>query len=80
MSSKRDIEKLVSQLDMKNGQKREVVQYGKGMLDGKHLAYVAVARKLLAQGNSTNEVRRFLSDMMDSAELRAIMKDAQGEL
>lgn len=78
MRTDRDVEKLVSRMDMKNGAKRVVVQYGKGLLAGTHIAYVSVARKMLHQGKSVAEVKRFLADLTDAAELASIMKDAQG--
>ena len=79
MSTDRDIEKILSGMDLKKGTKRVVVEYGRGMKDGMHLAYTAVARKLLSQGGSAQEVRRFLADMTDAAELKAILMEAQGE-
>lgn len=79
MSSERDIEKMISGMDLKKGPKREVIQYGRGMQDGMHMAFVSVARKLLSQGSSTHEVRRFLADMTDAAELKTILKEAKGE-
>ena len=78
MKTERDIEKLVSRMDMKRGPKRMVIQYGKGMLAGMHIAYVSVARKMLSQGRSAAEVRRFLKDMTDISERTTIMKDAKG--
>ena len=79
MKTDRDIEKLVSRMGMKNGPKRAVVQYGRGMLSGMHLAYVSVARKMLRQGQSPAEVRRFLAEMTDAEERESILKDAQGQ-
>ena len=79
MGSDRDIERMVSGMELKRGPKREVLQYARGMKDGMHLAYVSVARKLLGEGHTAQEVRRFLADMTDTAELRAILKEAQGE-
>lgn len=78
MRTDRDIEKLVSKMDIKKGPKQVVVQYGKGLLAGMHIAYVSVARKMLHQGKSVAEVKRFLAEMTDAAELASIMKDAQG--
>lgn len=79
MSSERDIEKMISGMDLKKGPKREVIQYGRGMQDGMHMAFVSVARKLLSQGSSTQEVRRFLADMTDAAEFKTILKEAKGK-
>ena len=78
MRTNRDMEKLVAGLDIKKGPKRVVAQYGKGMLEGMHLAYVSVARKLLSQGESEAGVRRFLAGLADREELNAILADAVG--
>ena len=79
MKTDREIEKIVAGLDMKKGPKEVVVQYGRGMLDGMHIAYVSVARKMLSQGQSVSEVRQFLSDLTDREALNAILKEAQGK-
>ena len=78
MRTVRDVEKMVSRMDIKKGQKRVVIQYGRGMLTGMHIAYVSVARKMLRQGKSAAEVRRFLAGITDAAERAAILKDAKG--
>ena len=78
MKNGRDVEALVSQMDLKSGSKRAVVQYGRGMLDGMHMAYVSVARKMLLQGRSEQEVRRFLAGLADTGELRTIIAEAKG--
>ena len=78
MKTERDIEKMVSRMNIKRGPKRAVVQYGRGMLAGMHIAYVSVARKMLSQGRSAAEVKRFLRDMTDAPERSSILKDAKG--
>lgn len=81
MKSNRETEKidqLMAGLDMKNGTKKVVEQYGRGMLAGMHLAYVSVARKLLSQGESEAGVRRILAGLADREELDAILADALG--
>ena len=79
MKTKRDIEKMVAGMELNKGSKKVVIQYGKGMLDGMHMAYVSVARKMLSEGSSVQDVRRFLADMTDTEELKSILADAQGE-
>ena len=78
MRTVRDVEKMVSRMSIKKGQKRVVVQYGRGMLTGMHIAYVCVARKMLRQGRSSAEVKRFFREMTDASERTAILKDAKG--
>ena len=78
MRTDRDVEKMVSRMNIRRGAKRAVVQYGKGMLAGMHIAYVSVARKMLRQGRSAAEVRRFLANMTDGPERSSILKDAKG--
>ncbi len=78
MRTVRDVEKMVSRMSIKKGQKRVVVQYGRGMLTGMHIAYVSVARKMLRQGKSAAEIRRFLAGITDASERTAILKDAKG--
>ena len=78
MRTDRDVERMVSRMNIRKSAKRAVVQYGKGMLAGMHIAYVSVARKMLKQGRSAAEVRRFLANMTDASERSAILKDAKG--
>ena len=79
MKTERDIMNMVSQMDLKKGPRKAVVEYGRGMLQGMHMAYVSVARKMLGEGRSAQDVRRFLADMTDAEELASILADAQGE-
>ena len=78
MKSDRDIEKMVSRMGIKREPKRVVVQYAKGMMAGMHMAYVSVARKMLREGSSVAEVKRFLAEMTDTEERESILSDAQG--
>ncbi len=78
MKSNREMDKVVAGLDIKKGPKRVVAQYAKGMLEGMHLAYVSVARRMLCQGESEAAVRRFLAGLADREELNAILADAKG--
>ena len=78
MKTDRDVEKMVSRMNIKRGPKRAVVQYGRGMLSGMHIAYVSVARKMLRQGKSAAEVKRFLREVTDASERSAILRDAKG--
>lgn len=79
MGSDRDIEKMISGMELKKGAKREVLQYARGMKDGMHMAYVSVARRLLAEGGTPQEVKRFFADMTGASEIKAILKEAQSE-
>ena len=78
MKTDRDIEKMVSRMGMKREPKRVVVQYAKGMATGMHMAYVSVARKMLRDGSSVTEVKRFLAEMTDAGERESILNDALG--
>lgn len=79
MRNDRDVEKMVSQMDLKHGSRQAVVQYGRGLLEGMRIAYVTVARKMLSQGRSEQEIRELLSGVTDAAELKQILKEARGE-
>lgn len=79
MKNDRDVEKLVSQMGLKHGSRQAVLQYGRGMLDGMHMAYVSVARKMYSLGRSEREIRQLLSDVTDVSELREILAEAKGE-
>ena len=79
MGSDRDIDKMVSGMELKKGAKREVLQYARGMKDGMHMAYVSVARRLLSEGQTPQEVKSFFADMTDAAERKEILKEAQSE-
>ena len=76
MKTNREMQKMVADLDIKNGPKRVVAQYAQGMLAGMHLAYVSVARKLLSEGGTVREVRQFLADMVDTSDLKVILQDS----
>lgn len=76
MKNERDVEKLVAQMGLKKGPRREVVQYGKGLLAGMHMAYCSVAQKMLAEGQGKTAVRRMLSGLVDKAELESILEEA----
>ena len=78
MRNDRDVEKMVSQMGLKHGSRQAVVQYGRGMLAGMHIAYVSVARKMLSMGRSEKEIRLLLSDVTDVDELREILSEAKG--
>lgn len=79
MRNDRDVEKLVSQMGLRSGSRQAVIQYGRGMLSGMHMAYVSVARKMYSLGKGDREIRQLLSDLTDVAELRDILTEAKGE-
>ncbi len=79
MRNDRDVEKFVAQLGLKHGSRQAVVQYGRGLLDGMHMAYVTVARKLYSLGKNDQEIRQVLSDVTDVKELKDILAEARGE-
>ena len=68
---------IIGQMDLDRGQKQQLAQYSQGLTDGIHMACVAVARRLLAQGQQPQDIRRFLEGLAPAAELRAILKEAQ---
>lgn len=78
MKTDRDVEKLVAEMDLKRGPKKAVVQYGKGMLEGMRMAYLAVAKRMLAAGQTEAEVRRLLAPLVDKKELDALLEEAAG--
>ena len=78
MKTDRDVEKLVAEMDMKKGPKKAVVQYGKGMLAGMRMAYLAVTKRMLAEGHTEAEVRRLLAPLVEKKELDALLEEAVG--
>ena len=76
MKNDRDVEKMVSQMGLKRAPKQAVIQYGKGMLQGMHMAYLAVARKMLGEGGNEEAVRQLLKGLVDEKELAALLKEA----
>ena len=77
MKSDRDIEKMVAQMGLKRSTKKAVVQYTKGMQDGMRLAYVAVARRMLAGGQSLQAVQDFFGGLVKKNDLRDILEEAR---
>ena len=75
MKNDRDVEKMVAQMGLKRGSRREVVQYGKGLLAGMHMAYRAVAQKLFAEGRGEDAIRDLLSGLVEEQELRALLEE-----
>lgn len=76
MKNDRDVEKMVEKMGLKRGPRRVVVQYGRGLLAGMHMAYCAVARTMLAEGRDEAEVRRLLGGLLEKDELKKIMDEA----
>lgn len=77
MKNERDVEKMVAQMGLKKSARREVIQYGKGLLDGMHMAYCSVARKMLAEGQGEAAVRRMLGGLVEKAELASILEETE---
>lgn len=75
--SERELERLVSQTGLKGSAREQAAQYGRGMLEGMHIAYLAVAMRLLRAGNSRGEIESFFSDLLDSRELARLMEEAE---
>lgn len=76
MKSDRDIDKMVSRMGFRRGAKQEVVQYAKGMQDGMRMAYLAVIRRLLAEGTGEEEIRRLMWPLMDRGDLKKLLAEA----
>ena len=68
---------IIGQMDLDRGQKQQLAQYSQGLTDGIHMALVAVAQRLLAQGQDPQDIRRFLEGLAPVAELRTIIQEAQ---
>lgn len=75
MRNDRDVEKMVAQMGLKKGPRREVIQYGKGLLAGTHMAYRSVAQKMLAEGQSEAAVRRLLGGLVEKSEIEEILEE-----
>ena len=76
MKTDRDVEKMVARMGLKHGSRPQVVQYGKGMLEGMRLAYRAVAQKMLLEGYDTAAVRKLLENLVAREELDALLEEA----
>ncbi len=73
MKNDRDVEKMVAQMGLKKGARREVIQYGKGLLAGMHMAYRSVAQKMIAEGQEAAAVRCLLGGLVEKTELEEIL-------
>jgi len=75
--SEKELDKLLSQTELKGSAKEMARQYGRGVYEGMHIAYLAVAERLLRAGNTRGEIEDFFSDMLDKAELEELLREAE---
>ena len=75
--SERELDKLVSQTGLKGSAQEMARQYGRGMLEGMNIAYLAVAERLLRAGNSREEIEVFFEDMLDSGQIEDLLWQAE---
>lgn len=75
MRNDRDVEKMVAQMGLKKGPRREVIQYGKGLLAGTHMAYRSVAQRMYAEGQGAAAIRRLLGGLVEKNELEEILEE-----
>ena len=77
MKNDRDVEKMVSRMGLKQGPRKAVVQYGKGMLEGMHMAYRSVAKRMRSDGQDEAAIAHLLGPLVDEEELEKILEEAQ---
>ena len=75
--SERELDKLVSRTGLKGSAREMARQYGRGMLEGMHIAYLAVAERLLRAGNTKDEVSAFFDDMLNGEQVEALLREAE---
>jgi len=73
----KELERLVSGTGLKGSARDMAAQYGRGMLDGMHIAYRAVAERLLRAGNTREEIVSFFSDLLEKNDIERILEEAQ---
>ena len=77
--NEREVNKLVMRTGLKGSAKGMAAQYGKGLLDGMHIAYLAVVSRLLRAGNTRDEITSFMSDMLERSEISELLDEAMEE-
>ena len=65
---------------LKGSAREMAAQYGRGMLEGMHIAYLAVTERLLRAGNTREEIVDFLDDLMDTRQIDALLAEAAARL
>ena len=75
--SERELDKLVSQTGLKGSARDMAAQYGRGVLEGMHIAYLAVAERLLRAGNTREEIVSFFTDMLGEDEIALLLDEAE---
>ena len=73
----REVDRLVARTGLSGSAREMARQYGRGMLDGMRIAYLAVAERLVRAGNSREEIASFLGDMLDGRELESLLDEAE---
>ena len=76
MNNNRELEKKASKMGVKRAPRKAVVQYARGFEEGMHIAYRAVAKKMLNAGQSEEAVRQFLTGLVTAGDLKNVMEEA----
>ncbi len=79
MKSRQDLERMASRMGLKGDAKQTVVEYSRGMEEGTWMAYLAVARKMLSEGQDEKTVRRFFQGLVEKKDLNALMEEAAAQ-
>lgn len=74
----KELEKLVSKTGLKGAAREGAQQYGRGMLEGMRLAYLAVTERLLRAGNSKEEISAFFAGLLEEDEIESLLQEAEG--
>ena len=73
----REVERMISQTGLKGSAREMAAQYGRGMLEGMHIAYLAVTERLVRAGNTRDEIISFFSDLLSKSEIELLLDEAQ---
>ena len=73
-NEQRELERMVSKTGLKGSSRKMVEQYGRGILDGMHIASFAVVERLYRAGNSREEIMTFFQGLLNKSEIDCILE------
>ena len=71
----REVEEMVSGTGIKQSSKKMLEQYGRGIMDGMHIAYAAVVERLYRAGNTREEITVFFDGLLSKEDLDGIISE-----
>ncbi len=74
-----EVDRLVARTGLRGSAREMAEQYGRGMIEGMHIAYSAVVERLLRAGNTKAEIAAFFDDILSRKEIEELIEDLPSE-